>query len=467
MEKKNIYALGALVLLAVLSIVMLKRPEKGERTGERPRPVPELKADAVKSLEVAQPPGTDKVTIAKQGDRWQVTSPYDKPADGKAVKDVLDQLEKVRWGDITTQQKDRHAEMEVSDDKAVHVVAKDSAGKVLADLYLGKSVGEATMVRVAGKDDVWQAMGLMGYQFRKEGKKWRDHNLYDLKGDEAEKVVIQGGGTEVHLERLPPAKGADGKEGSTAIYDAKWKVVEAQPANEKAMKPQPGVAIDDGLVNGVVEAVSRLQAGEFQDSAKPEEFGLGQGQTPIVVKVTYKGGKTAGLRVGALKGEDYYAQTVDSPQVFTAKKYALDRAAHLPQDIRDKTLTQLKEEDLVEVTVQQDKDVVTVKKVDKAWKADKIADADDNKVKGIAESFSSLSGTGFVAPGSPEVAGLAKPKATVTIKPKAGAPVVLVIGETKGDDVVVQKKGMDPVWVKKYNLERFLKKPADLAKDKK
>ena len=74
-------------------------------------------------VEVTQPGGKDAVKITKQGERWQVVSPYDKPADQSVVKSAVESLEKIKWGDITTQQKERHAELEVSDDKAIHVVA--------------------------------------------------------------------------------------------------------------------------------------------------------------------------------------------------------------------------------------------------------------------------------------------------------------------------------------------------------
>lgn len=464
MEKKTLYALAALLILGVVAIIVTQRPDKGERVGDKPRPVPEIKADKVALLQITQPEGKDAVTLQKRGDKWQVTAPYDKPADQAAVKSAVESLEKMKWGDISTQRKEQHKEMEVSDDKAVHVVAKDSAGAVLADLYLGKSVGSGTMVRVAGKDDVYQVTELSAYNFKKEGKAWRDHAIFDLKADDAEKLTLVGGGTSVTLERLPVQKGPDGKEGSANIYDARWKVV---PGDARSIKDVP--AVDDSLVNGIVSSVANLRAGDFVDSGKPEEFGLvpgAPGQTQIEVKVGFKGQKSAGIRIGALKGEDYYVQALDAPQIFTVKKFSLERAAHLPQDIRDKGLTRLKEDALAEIAIQQGKDVLVLKRGDKGWKADKVADADDGKLKTVADSFESLSGTGFIAPGAPEVAALARPKAVVTLKPKSGAPIVLKIGEARGEDVPVQKDKGEPMWVKKYQVERFLKKPSEVTKDK-
>ncbi len=147
MEKKNLYALLALVALCGLAFYAMRTPEKGERVGEKPRAIAEIKSDKIATLEIAQPGGSDKVTLTKKGEKWQVTAPYDKPADQAAAKAAAEALEKIKWGDITTQQKDRYADLEVSDDKAVHIVAKDGSGAVLADLFLGKSAGSSTMVR--------------------------------------------------------------------------------------------------------------------------------------------------------------------------------------------------------------------------------------------------------------------------------------------------------------------------------
>jgi hypothetical protein len=221
----------------------------------------------------------------------------------------------------------------------------------------------------------------------------------------------------------------------------------------------------------VAQSIANLRAGDFVDDAKPEQLGLAAGSPGLItVTVSFKGGKTAGLRIGTLKGDDYNAQTVDSPQVFTAKKYSLERVAHLPQDVRDKTIFKFKADDLDTVSVQQGTDTLTLKRADKAWKAEKVDNADDNKVKALADSFENMSGSSFVLPGAPELASLAKPKVILTVKPKTGAPVVVKVGDTKGDEVIVQKTGgaaMDPMWVKKYLIDRYQKKPAELTKDKK
>jgi hypothetical protein len=152
------------------------------------------------------------------------------------------------------------------------------------------------------------------------------------------------------------------------------------------------------------------------------------------------------VRIGQLKGDDYYVQTVDNPQVFTVKKFGLETVAHIPQDVRDKSILSLKSDQIESVTVVQGADVVSIKSVDKSWKSDKLPDADEAKLKQVVEGFDGIAGTGFLSPDAPELKSLMTPKATITVKPKTGAPVVLKVGDSRGDDFVVQKVGQDAMW---------------------
>lgn len=469
MEKKNLFALGALIALLGLAFYAMRTPEKGERVGDKPRAIAEIKAANIGSLEIAQPGGSDKITLTKKGEKWQVTAPYDKPADQSAAKSAVEALEKIKWGDITTQQKDRYADLEVSDDKAVHIVAKDGSGAVLADLFLGKSAGSSTMVRIAGKDEVWQAGELYTSTFKRDGKSWRDHVIFDQKADEAQKVTLGSGATKLVLERQPAA-GADKDKAAPSIFDAKWKIAEGSIPTLK-----PGVELDHAMVNRLVQGLASLRAGEFLDAGKPEELGLSPGAPgQLEVQVAFKDGKSAGVRIGSIKGEDYHVQALDNPQIFTAKKWGMEALAHVPADLGDKSIVSLKADQIDSITVAQGTDVLVVRAADKTWKADKLPDADEGKLKSLAESFDGLAGSGFVAPGAPELASLAKPRAIVTITrkggPKAGAPIVLRVGDARQDEVAVQKAGApatEALWVKKLQVDRFLKKSADMAKDKK
>src|SRR4029079_7515500 len=98
-------------------------------------------------------------TIKKEGDKFKVTAPVAYPADEAAAKVAVEVVGGLELGDLVAENKAKHAEFELDEGKAIHVVAKSakSGDKVLADFLVGKNVGSGTMVRVAGKDEVWKA----------------------------------------------------------------------------------------------------------------------------------------------------------------------------------------------------------------------------------------------------------------------------------------------------------------------
>src|SRR4051794_27156800 len=152
MNRKTLLAGAVFVGLLVVTLAVLKSPEKGTRTGEIPRPFPKLAAGEVDTLDVVKDGKT--TTIKKEGSTYKLVAPVSYPAEQDAAKQAFEALEKLEFGSIVSDQKSKHGEFEVGD-KSVRVVAK-KGDKVLVDLRVGKGANSNTMVRPEGKDEVWQ-----------------------------------------------------------------------------------------------------------------------------------------------------------------------------------------------------------------------------------------------------------------------------------------------------------------------
>ena len=203
MEKKTLYALFALVVLGAGGILVTRSPEKGQRIGPPPRPIPALKAAEISKLELA----TDKqerISLEKTADGWHEKAPVDWPADPSAAKSLTEALEKLAFHDEVTETAAKHAELGVEENKASRVTVKGAGDKIIADLLIGKALGGFTMVRVAGKNEVWQATHLQPYLINRDAKGWRDHTIFDFKADQADKITIASPGSKLVLESVPP-----------------------------------------------------------------------------------------------------------------------------------------------------------------------------------------------------------------------------------------------------------------------
>jgi Domain of unknown function (DUF4340) len=449
MNRKTLTALAVLGILAVVTAVVLRQPQKGERVGERPRPIAKLAPGAFDTIAVTKAGVT--TTIVKSGDKYNVTAPTKYPADENVAKQAFEALEKLEFGDTVSEQKSKHAEFELEDGKALRVVARKGE-QVVTELLIGKSVGGNTLVRIPGKDEVWQGIGSFRYNFDRDTANWRDKTITKFAQGDAEKIDVKG------------------KDGSHIVVkkegEDKWSVVDSTVKLDK---------LDNTVPSGIVSLLSSWVTNDFADNAKPEASGLDAPNSTIAVSL--KGGKTVTAMIGNKKGaDDVYVKTADSPQVFLVKRYNVDRADKRPIDFRDKTLCDISDAELGEIAVAHEKDSYTLhKEADKGsqkgeWKSKKPANLalDPAKVTPLVSSFKDWKAIGYAEDQTLKANGLGKPRAVISARSKDGKKTcVLKVGDETKDKVnyTAQSGSAPEVYlVAKWSTDRLLAKPDDLKK---
>jgi hypothetical protein len=454
MNRKTLIAGALFAGLVVIAFLVLRSPEKGSRTGDAPRPIAKLAPGDFDTLEVTK--GGNTTVIKKEGSTYKVVKPVPYAADQDAAKQAFESLEKLEFDGIVSDQKSKQDEMEVGA-AGVRVVAK-KGDKTVADLRIGKVANNLTMVRPEGKDDIWQAVGFLKYQYDKDSAGWRDKSLTTFDEKDAHRIeVVSKGGGRIVLTR-PEAKDAGAGGGEWTVSDTTVKV-------------DP---LDKTVAPGIVSALYSWKANDFADKVTPAESGLDAPQNTITVSL--KGDKKVTVLVGKKKGEDdYYVKTADNPQVYLVKKYNLERINKRPIDFKDKTICNLSEGEITEVSVARAQDAYTLVKQpgktgDQAWKVTKPSGVtlDTSKVNSIITAFKDWKATGFAEDDSPKTTGLAKPTATLVAKSSAkGAGCTLKVGSELSDkqNLYVEKPGApDTFVVPKWSLDRVMVKVDDLKK---
>jgi len=446
MNRKTLIAFGAFAVLSLIAFLKLREPEKGERQGEQPRPVARLKSTDFDTLEVTKAKAT--TVIKRDGTKFKVVSPTAYRADDNVAKLAFEAIEKLEFTSIVTEQKAKHAEFEVADDSALRVAAK-AGDKVVADLIIGKPMGGGTMVRPAGKDEVWQVTGSIKFNFDKNPADWRDKSITTFLNGDAETIDVKSktGGT-IALKKTDKKEGADDLWAITAS---------SLPVNK----------LDNTIPTGIVSALSVWKANDFADGAKPEQTGLGD--PALTITVGLKGGKKATVLVGNKKGDDdYYVKTATEPQVFLVKKYNMDRVNKRPIEFRDKTICDISDADLTDLSVTHGAESYALTKSGKDWKATKPAktEIDPAKVTSIVGAFKAWKATGFAEDSDPKATGLAKPQAVIVAKSKAATCTLKVGDETKDKQSYFVQAGASPdvYLVAKWATDRSLVKVADIKK---
>jgi len=444
MNRKTLSALAVLAVVAIAAVIVLRQPEKGQRVGERPRPIPRLKAGDFDTLVVTKTNAA--TTIKKEGDKYKVVAPIPYPADDNVAKQAFEAVEKLEFGDLVTENPAKHGEFEV-DAKAVKVTAKKGE-QTLAELLIGKSMGGNTMVRVPNKNEVWQGLGSFRYNFDRDTTNWRDKNITKLTPSDIEKIAVKNrDGGHISVK----------KEG-----DDKWSVVESSTPIDK---------LDTSVPTGIASTLAAWVTNDFADGAKPSDTGLDNPATTVTVSL--KGGKTVSVLVGNKKADDErYVKTGDSAQVFVVKRYNVDRIDKRPIDFKDKLVCDIADADLGEVSVVHDKDSYTLARgdKDKDWKLAKPTGVtvDQAKVTPIASAFKDWKAAGFAEDQSPKSGGLAKPKAVITARSKdKKKSCTLKIGDETKDKtnyIAQAGSGSEVYLVAKWAADRALPKVDDLKK---
>jgi hypothetical protein len=450
MNRKTVTAVAAFAILGLVAFIALRQPEKGEGSVDRQRPLAKIDPAALKTISITRAGVTS--TLERDGGKLKVTAPVAATADESNVKAAFEALEKLELGNLVTENKAKQAEFEVDDAKAIHVVAKGVGGAPLADLLVGKAVGNGTMVRLAGKDEVWQAVGPLRATFDKPAAEWRDRSVATFSTADAETVTVKAGGTS-------PGMVVVKKTGKTAGGEDKWDVVSSSPKIDK---------LDNGVPNGIVAALSSFKTNDFADVATPAATGLDA--PALTVTVGLKGGKNVAVLLGNKKADDeLYMKTADAPQIYVVKNFNSERFNKRPMDFKDKTLADVGEADLKEVSVNHGADSYTLIHEGTTWKATKPPkfQLDPGRTPSIGGAFKDWKATGFAENAPPATTGLAKPKATIVMKSNKGETITFKVGDDAKDKqnvYLASSKSPDVYLAPKWSTDRLLVKLDDLKK---
>jgi len=226
--------------------------------------VPKDDADKITKVEVATVDKDDKtkktkVTLEKKGDAWMVVSPVSAKANASNVKSLVDNLKDLKVKEVIDRTAGSYDQYELTDDKAVHVVAYKGADKAV-DLYFGKSGSRGQMARIGGKDGVYITSGYSSYLYTREVKNWRETSI--LKFEDANAIQVEV--TNKH-GLFSFSKNGDKWSGSLTKRDKDGKLDKPEKEWKK---------FDEGKVKDLLRAFKGLNAEDFGDPKDKDASGV-------------------------------------------------------------------------------------------------------------------------------------------------------------------------------------------------
>lgn len=459
------------VFLVLLVLVVVTREER-VAVGIRTLELPTLDASAIERIEVKGKAESLKggALLVKGEKGWTVADPAKADvtfaADENAVTAALDSLAQLEAGNFVTARKEKHAELDVDDEKGLFVTFHQKGKEPLALVFGRYAQGGGNYLRLAGADEVFVGKGSVAPKLQKDVDGWRKKKLIDVEVDQLASVSVEPAtGPSYTIESREESEG----EGEAATKKTVW-------AFASSVTLPDGFRTDDDLVRRLASSAANLRASDFVDEKKgADETGLGEKPALGRVVVKSKDGKSFAVRLG---NEDdkkrVYAQIEGEEQLYLLPSYQTKNVLKALDELRDMTLARFASSDVERVLIQGAEGSIELTKKDGAWTLTQPTalpdgyEFDPARVDGMLASLTRLKGQErFASP--PAGHGTDRPTTTVTLHLAGGTSKTLafgadVPGEEGGKKVYVM--GAEEPLV--YSISQFQKtrfdKPLDLVK---
>lgn len=450
MNRKTLLALMAFTGLAAISYFVVRSPLKGDRIGTKARPLAKILAKDIDSVTIKE---SDKTIQLRRtsGNVWVIEKPVAFSADEGALKTLTEKVEKLEFGDLVTERKDKHAEHHVDDKAGIRVVLKGGS-KILGDFVVGKTQSGYTMIRPSSKDQVYQAVGSLRHVFKKDVKMWRDRNLSKFTRDDARQLRVETPGGTMELVRK------DAK--------AEWVL-------KSATTPPKGLdkGLDKNVVRSLLSTLSSLMASDFADGKTAADTGMDKPTARVTAKLA--NGKEVSVLVGAKKNKDeYWVKKKETSQIYVLRSHNAENLIKWPADFRDKSVLNFNPDDAILLSITKDdqgkQQVAILKRKGADWlghKGKKLKDS--KKITSLLKVASTLRAAGFARGGdSPENRkdyGLDAPLWQVEIRLKNGTQYQLAIGPTElAGHHGLRRHGQKEIYtLRKHQIGQLVLEPAN------
>jgi hypothetical protein len=296
-QDQKIY--GGLALLAALGGAVYLQQKKDDAVGKTKTTsadLPDIKtSDDVDKLSITN---ADKgeVVLEKKGDKWEMVKPVAFAANQANVKSVIDNLKELKTEEVisSTATDEQKKMYDLEGTKGVHVVAYKGADKKL-DVTFGKAGGRGQMAIVDGKPGVYAVKGYSSYLYAREGKNWRDTEIFKFEEANAVQLAITN------------------KNGVFSFTKGdKW---------AGTFKGTAIARFDDSKVNDALRAIKTLNADDFGDGKTPADTGLDAPEATMTVTLKDNAGSYT-LRIGkTATGTSRYAMKEGSPTVYVISSW--------------------------------------------------------------------------------------------------------------------------------------------------
>ena len=134
-------------------------------------------------------PNKQAVTLHK-GDSWKTAAGF--PADSGKVSQILQRLSELKHGLAVATSASSLARFKLSDDGFERHLVLSKAGKVVAELYLGKGAGARQSYARDGEHQAVYSVSLGSYELPLDESQWQNKGLLQISSDQVNELELAG-----------------------------------------------------------------------------------------------------------------------------------------------------------------------------------------------------------------------------------------------------------------------------------
>jgi hypothetical protein len=369
----------------------------------------DVEVDGIERVDIA---GEKPIELRKKDGKWML--PSGKRADGGAVTRMLESIARIDSGDLVTENRDRFADLEVTEEKGATVQAF-TAGVSVAEFTLGKGARNGSYLRVG--DSVYLAPRVYRGAFQRDESGWLERKLFADDFDSVDKVEVMLAGEHPY---------------TLIKQETDW-----VPADDSNVPSD--FRFDRAAAKTLASSLVAAQAKDILDEAPDTaETGLGEEADVLLFHASAESTPRT-LRLGKdAEGGAVYARASSFDETLTVPTYLAKNLRKKFEDLRDFSLMDFDAATAKRLELKNGEEHLVFAKVDGEWRLEESSkneggfELDPNQVVRRIADISRLRGLAFA---DDDGTRLAEAPATVEITSAGDEPITLAFGkETKFED---------------------------------
>lgn len=413
MKKSTIFWIVVFAILIALVVM---------RMGQRPEHGIDRISYALldpKSADRVEFSGKNTLQLRKDGEVWKTEK--NKNADSEMITRLLEALPKLNSSTQITRSKDRYDDFEVSDEKGTRLKVFAN-NRLLADLVIGKANPSGGMYARVG-EAVYAVTGQYPGTFVREASAWLERRLFRDKLENVTRVEIALAGQPSYVL---VKEGDDFK-----VEDAK-----ILPKNFRFDKNAARSLVSQ-IVSARAKDVLDNDPGADKTQIETGDRLIFKVREPSKPEIIYD----RELRLGGNLGDkSIYAKVVGQPDIYTLPEYLAKSLRKGVSDLRDFGMMQLDTSKVEELSIQDEKSRLLLRKTQNGWQIANATPAapKDFKFDGTAvdrrlAALAQAKGLKLATINATE-AGLNNSSTKITAKLSDGQGVTLTFGKSLKDE---------------------------------